>query len=184
MISQEHADEYFEGVEPESDPEDAETISSTSTTDYNRKEAEDLLDKISSCHSALATHFNRMNEIVPRMSKTQMAMYLGKVHYMSLIKPEPGVTEKVYVPELVQSDETSYVVGLGTHEEKLDLLVKSTPAWRILWAVALGDMLINKLSQMQAFKKYALAKSRIQRMLSQNPDHSKGGKQYQIEAKK
>ena len=125
-----------------------------------------------------------MNEIVPRMSKTQMAMYLGKVHYMSLIKPESGVAEKVYVPEPAQSDETSYVVGPGTHEEKLDSLVKSTPAWRILWAVALGDVLINKLSQTQASKKYALAKSRIQRMLSQNPDHSKGGKQYPIRSEK
>ena len=176
LINQERADEYLEGVESKSDLDDAETISSTSTADYDREEAEDLLDKISSCHSALATHFNRMNEIVPRMSKTQMAMYLGKVHYMSLIKPEPGVTEKVYVPEPIQNDETSYVVGPGTHEEKLDSLVKSTPAWRILWAVALGDVLINKLSQTQASKKYALPKTRIQRMLSQNPDHSKGGK--------
>ena len=184
LINQECASEYLEGVEPESDLDDAETISSTSTADYDREEAEDLLDKISSCHSALATHFNHMNEIVPRMSKTQMAMYLGKVHYMSLIKPEPGVTEKVYVPEPIQNDETSYVVGPGTHKEKLDSLVKSTPAWRILWAVALGDVLINKLSQTQASKKYALPKTRIQRMLSQNPDHSKGGKQYQIEAKK
>ena len=184
VINQKRADEYLEGVEPESDLDDTETISSTSTTDYDREEAEDLLDKISSCHSALATHFNHMNEIVPRMSKTQMAMYLGKVHYMSLIKPEPGVTEKVYVPEPIKNDETSYVVGPGTHEEKLDSLVKSTPAWRILWAVALGDVLINKLSQVQASKKYSLAKTRIQRMLSQNPDHSKRGKQYQIEAKK
>ena len=175
VINQEHADEYFEGVEPKSDLENAETISSTSTADYDHEEAEDLLDKISSCHSALATHFNRLNEIVPRMSKTQMAMYLGKVHYMSLVKPEPGVTEKVYAPELVQSDETSYVVGPGTHEEKLDSLVKLAPAWRILWVVALGDILINKLSQVQASKKYAIAKTCIQRMVSQNPDHSKGG---------
>ena len=184
VIDQKRADEYLEGVEPESDLDDAETISSTSAADYDRKEAEDLLDKISSCHSALATHFNRMNEIILRMSKTQMAMYLGKVHYMSLIKPKPGVTEKVYVPEPIENEETSYVVGPGTHEEKLDSLVKSTPAWRILWAVALGDVLINKLSQAQASKKYSLAKTCIQRMLSQNPDHSKGGKQYQMEAKK
>ena len=52
-----------------------------------------------------------MNEIIPRMSKTQMAMYLGKVHYMSLIKPESGITEKVYVPEPVENEETSYVGG-------------------------------------------------------------------------
>ena len=112
LINQKCADEYLEGVEPESDLDDAETISSTSTADYDRKEAEDLLDKISSCHSALATHFNRMNEIVPRMSKTQMAMYLGKVHYMSLIKPEPGVTEKVYIPE----GENSHCSGHSTRE--------------------------------------------------------------------
>ena len=61
LINQQRADKYLEGVEPESDLDNAETISSTSTADYDREEAQDLLDKISSCHSALATHFNRMN---------------------------------------------------------------------------------------------------------------------------
>ena len=107
LISQERADEYVEGVEPESDLEDAETISSTSTADNDRVEAEDLLDKISSCHSVLTTHFNQLNAIVPRMSKTQLAMYLGKIHYMPLVKPEPGTTAKLYMPEPAESDETS-----------------------------------------------------------------------------
>ena len=62
----------------------------------NREEAEDLLDKISSCHTALATHYNKMNEIVPHMTKTQMAQYLGKVHILNIVKPEGIVVQDVH----------------------------------------------------------------------------------------
>ena len=68
VISEQMAEEYIkeEGLD-DNEPSDAETISSTSTADYDREEAEDLLDKISSCHTALATHYNKMNEIIPHM---------------------------------------------------------------------------------------------------------------------
>ena len=87
VISEQMAEEYIkeEGLD-DNEPSDAETISSTSTADYDREEAEDLLDKISSCHTALATHYNKMNEIIPHMTKTQMAQYLGKVHILNIVK--------------------------------------------------------------------------------------------------
>ena len=56
VISQTMADDYTREEELEEEHSDAETISSISTADYDREEAEDLLDKISSCHTALATH--------------------------------------------------------------------------------------------------------------------------------
>ena len=87
VISQDMADEYTKEEKLEEDS-DAETISSTSTANYDREEAEDLLDKISSCHMALATHYNKMNEIVPHMTQTQLAQYLGKVHIMNIVKVE------------------------------------------------------------------------------------------------
>ena len=61
------------------DDSDGETISSTSTADYDRDEAENLVDKIASCHSALSTHYLKLCQIVPHMTKTQLGLYLGKM---------------------------------------------------------------------------------------------------------
>ena len=108
VISQTMADDYTREVELEEEHSDAETISSTSTTNYDREEAEDLLDKISSCHTALATHYNKMNEIVPHMTKTQLAQYLGKVHIMNIVKTE-GIVSKTYTSE-PDTSEIKFVV--------------------------------------------------------------------------
>ena len=85
VISQAMADDYTKEEELEEENSDAEPISSTSTADYDREEAEDLLDKISSCHTALATHYNKMNEVIPHMTKMQMAQYLRKVHILNIV---------------------------------------------------------------------------------------------------
>ena len=108
VISQAMADDYTKEEELEEEHSDAETISLTTTADYHRDEAEDLLDKISSCHTALATHYNKMNEIVPHMSKTQLAQYLGKVHIMNIVKME-GIVSKTYTSE-PDTSEIKFVV--------------------------------------------------------------------------
>ena len=78
VISQTIADDYTREEELEKEHSDAKTISSTSTADYDREEAEDLLDKISSCHTALATHYNKMNEIVPPHDKNAVSSISGQ----------------------------------------------------------------------------------------------------------
>ena len=180
VISQGMADEYSKEEKLEEDS-DAETISSTSTADYDREEAEDLLDKISSCHTALATHYNKMNEIIPHMTKTQMAQYLGKVHILNIVKTE-GTVSKTYSSEPTIS-ETKFVVRGETHEEKLQELVNTVPAHQLILAIAIGDIHLNKLSYDQASQKYQISKSRIQRAISGKADHKKGGKQYHLEPK-
>ena len=181
VISQGMADEYSKEEKLEEDS-DAETISSTSTADYDREEAEDLLDKISSCHTALATHYNKMNEIIPHMTKTQMAQYLGKVHILNIVKME-GTVSKTYSSEPATS-ETKFVVRGETHEEKLQELVNTVPAHQLILAIAIGDIHLNKLSYDQASQKYQISKSRIQRAISGKADHKKGGKQYHLERKR
>ena len=91
VISQDMADKYTkeEGRDTDEDS-DAETISSTSTADFDRDEAEDLLDKVSSCQMALSQHYNKLNQIMPHMTNAQMAQYLGKIHIMPLVKVESG----------------------------------------------------------------------------------------------
>ena len=181
VISQDMADEYSKEEKLEEDS-DAETISSTSTADYDREEAEDLLDKISSCHTALATHYNKMNEIVPHMTKTQLAQYLGKVHIMNIVKTE-GVVSKTYTSE-PDTSEIKFVVRGETHEEKLQELVNTVPAHQLILAIAIGDIHLNKLSYDQASQKYQVSKSHIQRAISGKAEHKKGGKQYELEKKR
>ena len=181
VISQGMADEYSKEEKLEEDS-DVETISSTSTADYDREEAEDLLDKISSCHTALATHYNKMNEIIPHMTKTQMAQYLGKVHILNIAKME-GTVSKTYSSEPTTS-ETKFVVRGETHKEKLQELVNTVPAHQLILAIAIGDIHLNKLSYDQASQKNQISKSRIQRAISGKADHKKGGKQYHLEQKR
>ena len=125
VISQAMADDYTKEEELKEDS-DVETISSTSTTDYDREEAEDLLDKISSCHMALATNYNKMNEIVPHMTQTQLAQYLGKVHIMNIVKTE-SIVSKTYTSKS-ETLETKFSVRGETHEERIQGLVDTVPA--------------------------------------------------------
>ena len=182
VISQAMADDYMREEELEEEGSDAETISSTSTADYDREEAEDLLDKISSCHTALATHYNKMNEIVPHMTKTQLAQYLGKVHILNIVKTE-GIVSKTYTGE-PDTMETKFLVCGETQEERLHGLVDTVPAHQLMLAIAIGDIHLNKLSYDQASQKYQISKSHIQRAISGKAEHKKGGKQYEQEKKR
>ena len=182
VVSQGMADEYSKEERLEEDS-DAETISSTSTADFDREEAEDLLDKISSCQTALSQHYNRLNQIVPHMTNAQLANYMGKIHIMPLVKAESGPVTKTYTEETT-AEEYKFVMQGETHEEKLDSLVRNVPAKRIMLAIALGDVLLNKLSHSQASMKYGFSKTMIQRTLSCKIEHKKGGKQYQQERKR
>ena len=162
VILQEMADDYTKEEGLDTDEEsDAKTISSTSTADFDRDEAEDLLDKVSSCQTALSQHYNKLNQIVPHMTNAQMAQYLGKIHIMPLVKAESGPVTKTYTEETT-SEECKLVVQGETHEERLESLTKNVPAKRIMLAVALGDILLNKLSHSQASYKYGFSKTMIQ----------------------
>ena len=100
VISEQRAKVYIkeEGLD-EDEPSDSETISSTSTADFDREEAEDILDKISSCQTALSQHYNRLNQIIPHMTNAQLANYMGKIHIMPLVKAESGPVMKTYTEE-------------------------------------------------------------------------------------
>ena len=123
-----------------------------------------------------------MNEIIPHMTKTQMAQYLGKVHILNIVKPE-GIVSKTYTSE-PNTSETKFVVRGETHEEKLQELVNTVPAHQLMLAIAIGDIHLNKLSYDQASQKYQISKSRIQGAISGKADHKKGGKQYHLERKR
>ena len=114
------------------------------------------------------------------MTNAQLANYMGKI--MPLVKAESGPVTKTYTEEAT-SEECKLVVQGETHEEKLETLTKNIPAKRIMLAIALGDILLNKLSHSQASYKYGFSKTMIQQSLSGRAEHKKGGKQYQQERK-
>ena len=72
----------------------------------------------------------------------------------------------------------------GTAEEKLQDVVNQITADRVLFMIAIGDLMINKHSQWYISKKYDITLSSIQQMLSGNPEHKKEGRQYQVAKKK
>ena len=180
MLTEDVAKEYM----AEGTNEDAETISSTSTADYDRDKVEELINQIASCHATLAKNYEEINKVVPHMTKTQLALYLGKIPVMPLVKPEAGHVVKVYSEEKAGDPNYDFEVQGNTWEEKLNFMVKHIPAERLLFAIALGDMQINQYSQARTALKYGYAKTRIQRALSHDPKHKKGGRQYQQEKKR
>ena len=76
IISENIAKDYVVEKDEGVNSDKTMSISSMSTADYDRDEAEDLVAKIASCHTALAKHYENINGIIPDMTKTQMATYL------------------------------------------------------------------------------------------------------------
>ena len=179
-------EDIVEGYLPDDEEEsEAETISSTSTADYDRNEAEELVQKISSCHNALSNHYIRLCNLIPHMSKTQLGLYLGKVPFTPLIKAEPGTVKQSLPSEPVSAEEFNPQIKIeGTAEDVLQNVVNQITAERVLFMVAIGDLTINKHSQRFVSKKYNISLSSIQCTLSGDPAHKKGGRQYETEKRK
>ena len=115
------------------------------------------------------------------MTKTQMATYLGKIPIIPLVKPEAGPVKKLYSAEDTSEDEHVFPVVGKTWEDKLKYLVDHVPTEKLLFAIAIGDLQLNQTSQVKISMKYGFLKTRIQRTMSQDLAHCKGGRQYQAE---
>ena len=72
------------------------------------------------------------------------------------------------------------VVG-ETWEDKVKYLINHVPTEKLMFAIAIGDLQLNQTSQAKISMKYGFPKTRIQRTMSQDPAHRKGGRQYQAE---
>ena len=145
-ITKEYVVEKEEGGE---DLDETMSISSTSTADYDRDEAEDLIFKITLCHTALAKHYKDVNRIVPHMTKTQMAIYLGKIPIIPLVKPEAGPVKKLYSAEDTSENEHVFPVVGETWEDKLKYLVNHVPTEKLMFAIAIEDLQLNQTSQVK-----------------------------------
>ena len=77
-----------------------------------------------------------------------------------------------------------FPVAGETWEDKLKYLTDRVPAEKLVFAIAIGDLQLNQMSQAKISQKYGFPKTRIQRAMSADLAHKKGGRQYQVEKQK
>ena len=68
--------------------DDAETISSTSTADYNWEEVETSLTSIAEAFHTIAQEYEKLTGTVPYMSKVQAAQVIARLPVLPALKQE------------------------------------------------------------------------------------------------
>ena len=165
-----------------------ETISSTSTQDFDREKVEREFINLASHYQQIRESFKKLVEEVPHMKKRQLATNLAKMPILPMIKIDEKVSSmygQCYEekPSQVQEECDPEVYGENV-EKKLQSIINSIGDQSALFLMAVGDCIVNKKSQAEVAMKYNIPRSRIQRAMSGKKEHRKGGKQYQQEKKR
>ena len=165
-----------------------ETISSTSTQDFNREKVEREFINLASHYQQIGESFKKLVEEVPHMKKRQLATNLAKMPILHMIKIDEKVSSMYgqhyeEEPSQVQEECDPEVYGENV-EKKLQSIINSIGDQSTLFLMAVGDCIVNKKSQAEVATKYNIPRSRIQRAMSGKKEHRKGGKQYQQEKKR
>ena len=83
--------------------DDAETISSTSTADYDREEVEASLTTISEAFHTIVQEYEKLMTTVPHMSKIQAAQVIAKLPVLPIQKQEMKM-EKTEATKTVEAE--------------------------------------------------------------------------------
>ena len=154
-------------IEQETEDKD-ETISSTSTQDFDREKVEREFINLTSHCQQIGESFRNLVEEVLHMRKHQLVTHLADMPILPIIK----VTTEVKVssmygqqyevePNKVQEEYDPRVYGEST-EKKLQSIVNSIGEQSTLLLMAVGDCIVNKKSQAEMAKKYDIPRSRVQ----------------------
>ena len=92
--------------------DDAETISSTSTADYDHKEVEASVTTISEAFHIIAQEYEKLTTTVPHMSKIQAAQVIAKLPILPIQKQEM----KMEKTETAKTVEAEPVPGTSTEQ--------------------------------------------------------------------
>ena len=68
--------------------DNAETISSTSTADYNREEVKTSLSMISDAFHTIVQEYKKLTDTVPHMSKIQAVQVIARLPVLPILKQE------------------------------------------------------------------------------------------------
>ena len=185
----------IEGTEPgtslaaDQETEDKdETISSTSTQEFDREKVEREFINLASHYQQIGESFKKLVEEVPHMKKRQLATNLAKMPILPMIKIDEKVSSMYgqhyeEKPSQIQEECDPEVYGENA-EKKVQSIINSIGDQSTLFLMAVGDCIVNKKSQAEVAMKYNIPRSRIQRAISGKKEHRKGGKQYQQEKKR
>ena len=169
-------------AEQETEDKD-ETISSTSTQDFDREKVEREFINLASHYQQIGQSFKKLVEEVPHMKKWQLATNLAKMPTLPMIKIEEKVSSMYRQhyeeePSQVQEECDPKVYGKNV-EKKLQSIINSIGEQSTLLLMAVRDCIVNKKSETEIATKYNIPRSRIQQAMSGKKEHKKGGKQYQ-----
>ena len=174
-------------ADQETEDED-ETISSTSTQDFDREKVEREFINLASHYQQIGESFKKLVEEVPHMKKRQLVTNLAKMPILPMIKIDEKVSSMYgqhYEEKSSQVQEECDPEVYGENvEKKLQSIINSIGDQSTLFLMAVGDCIVNKKSQAEVAMKYNIPRSRIQRAMSGKKEHRKGGKQYQQEKKR
>ena len=139
-----------------------ETISSTSTQDFNREKVEREFINLASHYQQIRESFKKLVEEVPHMKKRQLATNLAKMPILPMIKIEEKVSSMCgqhyeEEPSQVQEECDPKVYGKNV-EKKLQSIIKSIGDQSALFLMAVRDCIVNKKSQAQIATKYNIKK--------------------------
>ena len=168
-------------AEQETEDKD-ETISSTSTQDFDREKVEREFINLTSHYQQIRESFKKLVEEVPHMKKQQLATNLAKMPIIPMIKIEEKVSSMCgqhyeEEPSQVQEECDPKVYGENV-EKKLQSIINSIGEQSTLLLMAVRDCIVSKKSQAEIATKYTIPRSRIQWTMSGKKEHKKGGKQY------
>ena len=133
-----------------------ETISSTSTADYNRKEVKTSLSTISDAFHTIAQEYEKVTDMVPHMSKIQAVQVIARLPVLPILKQEV----KKEKAETVDAIEIEPVPGTSTDrptagaEKSMEEL---TGEAIVEWTTEEGDDKPNESSVDEYFQKYMLS---------------------------
>ena len=82
---------------------DAETISSTSTADYDHEEVETSLTTISEVFHTIAQEYEKLTSTIPHMSKIQAAQVIAKLPILPIQKQEMKM-EKTEATKTIEAE--------------------------------------------------------------------------------
>ena len=159
-----------------------ETISSTSTQDFDREKVEREFINLTSYYQQTGESFKKLVEEVPHMRKHQLVTNLTDMPILSMVKVT--TEEKVssmygqryeVEPNKIQEEYDPRVYG-ESMEKKLQSIINSIGEQYALLLIAVGNCIVNKKSQAEIAKKYSIPKSRVQWAMSGKKEHKKGGK--------
>ena len=176
-------------AEQETEDKD-ETISSTSTQDFDREKVEREFINLASHYQQIGESFKKLVEEVPHMKKCQLATHFAKMPILPMVKvtseekvssmygqhyeEEPSQVQEEYDPKVYRE----------SMEKKLQSIINSIGEQSALLLMTVGECIVNKKSQAEIAKKYNIPRSRVQWAMSGKKEHKKGGKQYWQERKR